>query len=68
MILSTQQQAQNFVLFALENSEMYDDLTDEGTREWLEKDVENVFGSQTFSHNEMQEILDYGIAAYEQNY
>lgn len=68
MVLTTQQQAENFALWALQSSEFFDDLDREALVAGLQSEVCWVFGNHTFSHAALREIVERAIAIYDQNY
>ena len=68
MILTTEQQAQNFALWALQSSEFFDDLNHEALVGGLQSEVCLVFGDHTFSDAALRELVERAIAIYDQNY
>jgi hypothetical protein len=61
MILTTVQQAKNFVLYALDTNPMYDELSADKAAFNAKVDVQLVFGMHTFTQEQLQEIVDYAI-------
>lgn len=68
MILNTQQQAQNFVLYILQSCEWTDDMDSDELTEALRVDVCLVFGNHTFSEDALNEVVRVGMVMYDQNY
>ena len=68
MILTTQQQAQNFALWALLNSEVFDDLDQAARVAGLQREVCLVFGNHTFTDQALRELAEAAIAFYDLNY
>jgi len=68
MILTTQQQAQNFALWALQSSEFFEDCDHATTVSGLRREVCLVFGDHTFTDAALRELVERAIAIYDQNY
>ena len=68
MILTTAQQAQNFALFVLQSNESYEALDQATLEEYLEADIDLVFGTQTFTRSAMDEVIRGAIQAFEEAY
>lgn len=68
MILTSVQQAQNFVNFVLSSCEWTDEVHGNELVEALKRDVCLVFGNHTFSDEALDKAVRNGIDSYDQNY
>ena len=64
MILTTAQQAHNFVLYALDNDSVLEGLTGQELADWIAPSVRLVFGDHTFTSAALYEIIAEAIEAW----
>ena len=65
MILSTTDQAHNFVLYVLDYNTFWEDLNDEALVGFLMTELCKVFGRYQFSQGAMEKIINGAIEAYD---
>lgn len=64
MILTTRQQAENFVLYALQNDPLLEDIEVTELKNNIMPLVSLVFGTQTFSVEDQHDLIDETIARW----